>query len=109
MKKLLSEVDKDNTGQIDFEGYLMVVLNKMVERPSQEDIQKAFRLFDQGQKGRVDFNDLKRIASQIGESITDDEMHEMITEADRSGTGLVGPVDFVHIVTSYAHHYDGDK
>lgn len=109
MKKLLSEVDKDNTGQIDFEGYLMVVLNKMVERPSQEDIQKAFRLFDQGQKGRVDFNDLKRIASQIGENITDDEMHEMIAEADRSGTGLVGPEDFVHIVTSYAHHYDGDK
>ena len=109
MKKLLGEVDKDNTGQIDFEGYLQVVLNKMVERPTPDDIQKAFRLFDQGAKGKVDFQDLKRIAAQIGENITDDEMHEMIAEADRSGTGRVGPDDFVHIVTSYAHHYDGDK
>ena len=36
----------------------------MVERPSTEDIHKAFRLFDQGQKGKVDLDDLKRIASQ---------------------------------------------
>ena len=34
-------------------------------------------------------------------------MREMVAEADRSGTGRVGPDDFVHIVTSYAHHYDG--
>ena len=46
-------------------------------------------------------------AAQIGEQITDDEMREMVAEADRSGTGRVGPDDFVHIVTSYAHHYDG--
>lgn len=36
----------------------------MVERPGTEDIHKAFRLFDQGQKGKVDLGDLKRIASQ---------------------------------------------
>merc|ERR1719164_93361 len=107
MKKMLGEVDKDNTGQVDFEGYLQVVLNKMVERPSTDDIHKAFRLLDQGQKGKVDFDDLKRIATQIGEQIEDEEIREMLSEADRSGTGKVGTEDFVHIVTSYAHHYDG--
>ena len=30
-------------------------------------------------------------AAQIGEQITDDEMREMVAEADRSGTGRVGP------------------
>ena len=29
-------------------------------------------------------------AAQIGEQITDDEMREMVAEADRSGTGRVG-------------------
>ena len=106
----------------------------MVERPGNDDIHKAFRLFDQGQKGKVDFDDLKQIATQasskwvksayigleggsiaelcsalavavmplylltcwsltaaqIGEQITDDEMREMVAEADRSGTGRVG-------------------
>ena len=41
--------------------------------------------------------------------IQDDELREMIAEADHSGTGEVGQDDFVKIVTSYAHHYDGEK
>ena len=67
----------------------------------------AFR--HQGGKRKIDFDDLKRIAGQIGEPIEDGELHEMITEADHSGTGAVGQEDFIKIVTSYAHHYDGEK
>ena len=33
MKKLVSEADKANTGQLDFDGYLNIILNKMAERP----------------------------------------------------------------------------
>ena len=32
---------------------VQVVLNKMAERPRPDEIQKAFRLFDQGQKGKA--------------------------------------------------------
>jgi len=109
LKKQVAEVDKDNTGQLDFDGYLNIILNKMAERPSHDDLLKAFRLFDQGGKRKIDFDDLKRIAGQIGEPIEDGELHEMITEADHSGTGAVGQDDFVKIVTAYAHHYDGEK
>ena len=72
-------------------------------------MQKAFRLFDHGGKQRITFSDLKTIAQQIGESIEDDELREMIEEADHSGSGEVGIDDFVKIVTSYAHHYDGER
>lgn len=109
LKKQVAEVDKDNTGQLDFDGYLNIILNKMAERPSQDDLLKAFRLFDRGNKRMIDFGDLKHIASQIGEQIADDELHEMIAEADSSGTGEVGQDDFIRIVTSYAQHYDGEK
>ena len=109
LKKLVTEVDKDNTGQLEFDGYLNIILNKMVERPSQEDLHKAFRLFDPAGKRRIDFDDLKRIAGQIGEQIDDDELRDMIKEADHSGTGEVDQDDFFKIVTSYARHYDGDR
>lgn len=46
------------------------------------------------------------MADQIGETITDEEIAEMISEADSSGTGQVDPADFQKIVTSYAQHYD---
>ena len=109
LKKQIAEVDKDNTGQLDFDGYLNIILNKMAEQPTQEDLGKAFRLFDQGDKKCIDFDDLRRVAGQIGEPIEDGELMEMITEADRSGSGTVNQEDFVKIVTSYAQHYDGEK
>ena len=109
LKKLVTEVDKDNTGQLDFDGYLNIILNKMAERPSQLDLEKAFRLFDHEKKGTIDVADLKRIAGQIGEQIEDEELEDMIREADQSGTGMVGQQDFTKIVTSYARHYDGER
>ena len=109
LKKLVTEVDKDNTGQLDSDGYLNIILNKMAERPSTEDLQKAFRLFDPAGKKRINFDDLKRIAGQIGEPIEDEELADMIKEADGSGTGEVSQEDFFKIVTSYAQHYDGER
>ena len=107
LKKLVNEVDKDNTGQLEFDGYLNIILHKMAERPSHDDLLKAFRLFDVDGKKKIDFADLKRIAAQIGENIEDGELEEMIKVADQSGTGEVGLDDFVKIITTYAHHYDG--
>ena len=85
---------------------LNIILNKMAERPSQKDLEKAFRLFDPAGKQRVDFEDLKRIAEQIGEDIEDEEIEDMIKEADHSGTGEINQDDFMKIVTSYAQHFD---
>jgi len=109
IKALVGEVDKDGAGQIDFDGYLKILLNKLVERPTRPAIEKAFRLFDFGAKGVVDAADLRRIADQIGEQISDEEIGEMITEANQSKTGSVDLDEFFKIVTSYAQHYDGDK
>ena len=100
LKKLVQEVDPENTGQLDFDGYLNIILNKMAERPSQDDLHKAFRLFDPAGKRRITFDDLKRIAGQIGEDIEDGELEDMVKEADHSGTGEINQEDFFKIVTS---------
>jgi len=109
LKRLVNDSDKNNTGQLDFDGYLNIILNKLAERPSQPDLEKAFRLFDHQGKKTVDTADLRRIADQIGEQIEDDEIADMVYHADTSGTGQVSPQDFFKIVTSYARHYDGEK
>ena len=48
---------------------------------------KAFRLFDPNGTGRITFTNLKRVATELGENLTDEELQEMITEADRDGDG----------------------
>jgi centrin-1 len=57
------------------------------ERDSKEEIGKVFALFDHEGKGKVSFRDLKRVVTELGENISDDEMREMIEEADKDGDG----------------------
>jgi Ca2+-binding EF-hand superfamily protein len=57
------------------------------ERDTREEIAKVFALFDHDNAGRIGFRELKRVVSELGEGISDDEMREMIEEADRDGDG----------------------
>ena len=48
---MISDIDKDGSGTIDFEEFLQMMTAKMGERDSREEIMKAFRLFDDDQTG----------------------------------------------------------
>ena len=51
---------------------------------------QVFALFDHDGSGRIGFRELKRVVTELGENIGDDEMREMIEEADRDGDGEAG-------------------
>ena len=98
IKKLISEVDKDGSGVIDFPEFLDMMTAKMAERDPREEMMKAFRLFDDDDTGKISFKNLKRVAKELGENMTDDEILEMIEEADRDGDGEIGEEEFMRIM-----------
>lgn len=74
----MASADEDGSGQITYRAFVDVMTAKMGEKDGREEMQKAFRLFDAGEKGAISFQDLKRVARELGESMTEEELQEMI-------------------------------
>ncbi|KAM4019754.1 centrin-2 [Anomaloglossus baeobatrachus] len=98
IKKMISDIDKEGTGKISFSDFLSAMTQKMAEKDSKEEIMKAFRLFDDDETGKISFKNLKRVAKELGENLTDEELQEMIDEADRDGDGEVNEQEFLRIM-----------
>uniref|UniRef100_A0A8C3C002 EF-hand domain-containing protein n=2 Tax=Anatinae TaxID=2068716 RepID=A0A8C3C002_CAIMO len=98
IKKMIADIDKEGSGTIDFEDFLAMMTQKMSEKDSKEEILKAFRLFDDDGTGKISFKNLKRVAKELGENLTDEELQEMIDEADRDGDGEVSEQEFLRIM-----------
>jgi len=63
-----------SAGTVDFSDFLAMMTVKMSEKDSKEEILKAFRLFDDDETGKISFKNLKRVAKELGENLTDEEL-----------------------------------
>ncbi|XP_026703476.1 caltractin isoform X1 [Athene cunicularia] len=107
IKKMIADIDKEGSGTIDFEDFLAMMTQKMSEKDSKEEILKAFRLFDDDGTGKISFKNLKRVAKELGENLTDEELQEMIDEADRDGDGEAPKTEFVTACSAVARCQKG--
>ena len=98
VKKMISEVDREGKGVIEFPDFMELMTGKISERDPREEILKAFRLFDDDTTGKISLKNLKRVARELGETMNDDELQEMIDEADRDGDGEISEEEFIRIM-----------
>lgn len=64
-----------------------------------DDMTRMFRLFDKDRKGYIEMTDLKRIATELGESMTEMELREMIDRGSSHEQGKVTLEEFTAIMT----------
>ncbi|NWR53372.1 CETN1 protein, partial [Regulus satrapa] len=98
IEEMISDIDKEETGKISFNDFLAVMSEKMPEKDCKEEILKAFELFDADETGKISFQNLKCVAKDLGENFTDEELQEMIDEADQDGDGEVSKQEFLSIM-----------
>ena len=96
---MITDLDKNKSGHIDFEEFLDMMTARMSDKDTREDISKVFRLFDDDCTGTITLRNLRRVARELGETMTEDELREMIFEANRKNRdGVVTQEEFLSIL-----------
>eukprot|EP00965_Chrysotila_dentata_P237964 6202219-Pleurochrysis_carterae.AAC.1 len=74
LRKMITDIDADGSGQIEFPEFLEMMTGKMGEKDTKEEILKVFKLFDDDSTGKISFKNLKRVAKELGENMTEEEL-----------------------------------
>ena len=95
---LMRDYDRDQTGQIEYHDFLEIMTTKISERDPVEEILKAFKLFDEDSTGRISVRNLRRVARELGENLSDEELQAMIDEFDKDNDGEISEQEFLSIM-----------
>merc|ERR1712182_33328 len=96
--KMVSDIDLDGNATVEFEEFIEMMEGKMAGKDPVEEMKKAFALYDQDGCGKLQLKDLKRVAKELGESLTEDELKGIIDESDRDGNGFLTEDEFVRVM-----------
>jgi calmodulin len=75
-----------------------MMARKMKDTGSAEEIMEAFKVFDKDGNGFISAAELRHIMTNLGEKLTDEEVDEMIREADVDGDGQINYEEFVDMM-----------
>lgn len=85
--ELMKRYDRNETGTIQWEDYFEILSDKYLSRDPVEEIIKAFKLFDDEGTGKITLKNLRRVARELGENLSDEELQAMIDEFDKDQDG----------------------
>ena len=88
-------------GEVDFEIFLDAISNKLGNRETKDGIERIFDLFDDDRTTSINFNNIKRVAKDLGETMTNDELREMLQRASTNGEEITKE-DFYNIMMKKA-------
>ncbi|KAJ8951046.1 hypothetical protein NQ314_007746 [Rhamnusium bicolor] len=92
LRDIISEVDADGSGELEFEEFITLASRFMVEEDAeamQQELKEAFRLYDKEGNGYITTSTLKEILKELDDKLTSDELDMMIAEIDSDGSGTV--------------------
>ncbi|ETI55014.1 hypothetical protein F441_02233 [Phytophthora nicotianae CJ01A1] len=95
---LVEDVDVQRSGRVDFNDYMEIMRRKVLARDPDEEIARAFELFDEDGSGTITLRKMRRVAKELGENLGDDELQAMIDEFDQNQDGEIDMGEFFMIM-----------
>ena len=98
LQDMINEVDADGNGTLDFHEFLSLMTMKMKDHDTEEELKEAFRVFNPDGTGLISAAELRQVMVSLGEKYTDEEVDEMIREADLDGDERISYEEFVRMM-----------
>ena len=94
--QMIADLEKEGQ-DIDFEQFLDAITSKLGDKETKNGINKIFDLFAENQES-ISLNNLKRVAKELGETMSAEELQEMLERA-ASNNAEITREDFYNIMT----------
>lgn len=95
LQDMINDMDENGDGEIDFKEFVTLMERRLSLRSQQNEFEEAFSVFDRKGDGRISFGELKEVLTDLGEEVTDDDVRDMIAEADTTGSGYIDKQEFM--------------
>merc|ERR1711998_514167 len=96
--KMVADIDLDGNATVEFEEFVEMMEGKMSGKDPVEEMKKAFKLYDTKGKGKIVVADMVRVAKELGENLTKDELQSILDESDRDGSGTLTEEEFIRVM-----------
>lgn len=95
LQEIQAEIDADGSGELYLSDFLHIMSQKYANMSTEDEIIAAFRVFDKEGTGLISESEFRHIMQNMGEQLTDDEVEEIIRDAN---SDLEGNIDYVRFV-----------
>jgi len=96
---MIADLDThENADGINFENFLDAITDKLGNKESRDGIARIFDLFDDDKSTSINIHNLRRVAKELGETMSAEELKEMLERAASNGDEISFE-DFYFIMT----------
>ena len=95
----ISEFDEDGDKKINFEEFISLMIRYLIGNDVEDELIEAFKIFDKGGNGMITVNELKHVMMTLGEKLPEEEVDEMIKEADPNNEGIIQYSEFAKVLS----------
>jgi Ca2+-binding EF-hand superfamily protein len=88
LRRLVAEIDPKGTGTVDFNQFTKILLKKISEPQSPEALIRSFNNLDVDMDGYITIDDLAAVAQELGEDLSEEELHQIIMSVRGCGAQL---------------------
>ncbi|XP_017061366.1 calmodulin-1 [Drosophila ficusphila] len=97
---LANEAGTEFNNQVDFKDFLFVMSKRLEEQNSLASLKQAFRILDRNEVNYITISEIKTVMTNLGEKMSDEDLHEMFQDIDVDRDGKIFFNDFVAAMRS---------